>query len=383
MSSGAYADDKALVHRDRLEALKRGEQPYPVHLHLIISDLCDLDCPGCAYRWSGYSSNQLFGVKRADGSVDNNPARMLSLDLIKTVLDDCAVMGTKAVEFTGGGEPTIHPHAREAIEYAQQLGLETALITNGLHLQRIGEAAVRGQWLRVSIDAATPMTYSVVRPSVGGPRESSFGKALKGIEWAVQQRLELGTPCSIGFGFVVQAENWRELYSAAKLAREVGADNIRISGAFSPQGDAYHANYRQQAMEMEAHAIQAFDGLPAAGGRKFRVHGRFKEKLSDLSAPPDYQSCWYQHLTTYLGGDGNLYRCCVTAYNRLGLIGNVQEAGGLRALWDSHMKRTKYARFDARACPRCQFNDRNRAIDGALAGDVLPPPPNSVHPFFV
>lgn len=377
-SSGAYAPNKILAHPDRLKVLRAGGRPYPVHLHLIISDLCNLSCRGCAYRMDGYSSNQLFSILNADGTKNQNPPRFLETALVESVLRDCVEMGTRAVEFTGGGEPTVHPEAKRLLEYAQDLGLETALITNGILLPRVGDVAVKGQWLRISIDAATEKTYGTVRAGVGGPQGENLRKAIRAVEWARERRDALGTDCVIGVGFVVQKENFRELYEAVGMYREAGADNVRVSALFTPEGDAYFDGWREEALEIEAAVQKDFHN------GEFKVYGRLSEKLSDLQAPPDYPRCWYQEMTTYLAGDGNLYRCCVTSYNKQGHIGNVREAGGLKALWDSQEKREAFDGFDARTCPRCQFSDRNRAINAAVTAPAEPTmPAGFVHPDFV
>jgi intein/homing endonuclease len=47
MSDGVYSPAKAAAFPERIAALARGEQINPVHLHLILSDLCSLDCPKC------------------------------------------------------------------------------------------------------------------------------------------------------------------------------------------------------------------------------------------------------------------------------------------------------------------------------------------------
>lgn len=377
MSTGAYSPDKILAHPHRLLELRRGNQPFPIHLHLILSDLCNLDCPGCAYRMAGYPSSELF-VEKHDGAVNRNPARFLDTDLVRSVLEDCAMMGTHAIEFTGGGEPTLHKDCGALIDYAQCLGLDTALITNGIMLHHIGDPAVKTKWLRVSLDAASPETYMTVRPSLGGGRAMLYARVIENLRWAVEAKKRLDSDCTIGVGFVVQERNWHEIVEAARLAYNVGADNIRISGLFTPAGETYHGAYRQQAEALEKEAMARFDGKNG-----FRVYGRFHEKLEDLHARPDYTTCWYQHVTTYLGADANLYRCCVTSYNRHGYIGSVKEAGGLRKLWESAEKKNLFDLFDARSCPRCQFNDRNRAIEHAVRAREVEPVPELQHKNFV
>lgn len=371
-----YASDKAAAFPDRLLTLREGSIPYPVHLHLIVSDLCNLDCPGCAYRMSGYTSNEMFSGP--DG--ERNPNRMLAYETVMRVLGDCAAMGTKAVEFTGGGEPTVHPDLAKFIEYAHSLSLDTALITNGLRLKPLIPLVVNSKWVRISIDAATSATYAGVRPSFGTAHESNFRKTVEALSALRNARDRLGTDCVIGAGFVVQRENWHEILDAVRLYREAGADNVRISGLFTPAGEAYHEPYREEALALERKAVDLYDSVGA-----FRVFGRFSEKVADLHAPPDYPDCHYQKFTTYVGGDGNVYRCCVTSYNRQGFLGALADHGGsLKKLWDDEITRKRLQHFDARTCVRCQFNDRNRAIDAMLkappqaAPAVLP-----VHASFV
>lgn len=326
--------------------------------HTYVAD--GLVVHNCAYRLEGYPSNQLFAEHG-----DNNPKRFLPDHILDRVVKDCVEMGTTGLEVTGGGEPTLHPRIVPLLTQAQEAGLKTALITNGLTLGRqdLLYRAAKCAWVRISIDAASDAMYDLVRPSLGGAPSKNFRNVLGHLGRLSILRDDVSSPvdCVIGAGFVVQKQNWREIYAAARMYRDHGADNIRISGCFTPQGDAYFNGWKDQALELEQRAIADFD---KPGG--FRVYGRLGEKIADLHAPPDYQDCWYQRFTLYLGADANLYRCCVTSYNKLGLLGNVVEAGGLKALLDRPEVQEKLRSFDARTCPRCQFNDRNRAIAKAL-----------------
>lgn len=371
MSGGAYSPDKAAAFPDRLLQLRA--HPYPVHLHLVLSDLCNLDCPGCAYRLKGYSSNELFD----DGT--RNPRRFLATKMVKQILDDCAQMGTKGIEFTGGGEPTLHRDLGALLRYAQELGLDTALVTNGLRMGGLYETAARCQWVRISVDAASDHTYSRVRPSLGGGDGRNLQRVLAAMEQLRKTVDAERAGCTIGAGFVVQRDNWREIHEAVRLCRDHGAHNVRVSGLFTPEGAAYHAPHFEAARELEQRAVADFDG------EGFRVYGRFGEKVDDLrDGAPDYRTCHYQRLTTYVAGDGRLYRCCIQAYSRLGFLADLREHGGsLKAAWDSVAVRHALMDFDARGCVRCQFNDRNRAIARLLEQRQVHHPDAVVHPSFV
>src|SRR6185436_9951432 len=82
----------------------------------------------CAYRSSnGFSIEQFAGVNG-----EKNPNRKITTAKAIEILDDCGSLGVKAIQFTGGGEPTVHPDHLLIFEYAQNMGLETSLVTNGV-----------------------------------------------------------------------------------------------------------------------------------------------------------------------------------------------------------------------------------------------------------
>ena len=77
----------------------------PAQVQLILSDLCNHDCSFCAYRLSGYTSNMNF----ADVDGNKNPRRMIPTEKALEIVKDCSTLGVQGLQFTGGGEPTVHP----------------------------------------------------------------------------------------------------------------------------------------------------------------------------------------------------------------------------------------------------------------------------------
>ncbi|NUQ66112.1 MAG: SPASM domain-containing protein [Pirellulales bacterium] len=165
---------------------------------------------------------------------------------------------------------------------------------------------------------------------------------------------------SIGIGFVVMRDNWPEVVEAARVARELGVDNFRISAIFQPDNERYFAGWYEQAQALCRKAEEQ-------ATEDFRVFNLFGERLEDLRRQqPDYAFCGYQHFTTYIGADLNVYRCCNTAYNTRGRIGSIRQCR-FRDLWRSAAKEADFTSFDARACRRCQFNRKNRMVLYAIA----------------
>ena len=333
-----YSTLKAFRFQDRLAGIESGTARAPVHVQIILSDLCNQACHFCAYRDPSYTSSQLFHI---DG--DYNPKRYLPFDKLIEVLDDCKAMGVRAIQYTGGGEPTVYPRFQDAVDAATDRGLQWALVTNGVLSK--GRDFSTAAWIRVSLDAATPATYSRIRRVP----EDHFHKACQTIR-----------RYGCGVGFVVTPENWGEIVEATALARSLGASNIRIGAQFSSEDESLFDGFRSQASALAREA----ESLSEPG---FEVVNRFDEKLAELEdGNPDYDRCRYQYFTTYIGADQNLYRCCVYAYNPHGFIGSIKERR-FRDVWpEAH---ASFASFSARACERCQFQSINRSINDVLSHD--------------
>jgi MoaA/NifB/PqqE/SkfB family radical SAM enzyme len=343
MSAVAYSNLKAAWHLDEVLALREKRRFAPPHVQLILSDLCNQDCSFCAYRMSsGFSSENFAGP---DG--ERNPNRKIPTAKALEILDDCAALGVKAVQFTGGGEPTVHPEHMLIFEHALSLGLKCALVTNGTRLAPgFAEVFSRFDWIRVSLDAGTASTYASIR----GSRPHIFEKVLDNVRTLVRT-----CPGVVGVGFVVTPENWREIEPGVAAAAATGAAYIRISAMFSKDFTTPFVSIYDEIKVAIAHAQSRF------ANATFEVIDLFGERLSDLTQhAPDYPICGYQHFNVYVGGDLKVYRCCNTAYTNLGEVGNLAEQT-FRAWFET--SDAAYFSFDARSCSVCQFNNKNRAIN--------------------
>lgn len=334
MNAVEYSDLKPAWHTRDVEMLRMGKRIVPPHVQLILSDLCNHDCPWCAYRMTGYPSNQHFGEA---GS--NNPKRFIPTSKAFEILEDCATLGVQSVEFTGGGEPTVHPDHLEIFDRANAHGLKLALVTNGCLLRdRWEQILKRFSWIRVSLDAGTPETYAAVRRTT----PVNFGRALANIA-----RLSaLGGP-KIGVSFIVMKENAHECGEAARLAKLAGAESIRFAAFFSTDRN-YYADW-----DPEAEIPTSTDD--------FRIINMVEQRRRDLVSRPDYDRCGYQHFNVYIGGDQNIYRCCDTAYNDRGNLGSIKNRR-FKDWWSDPATAKLYREFDAKGCDLCAFNGKNRVL---------------------
>lgn len=329
-----YSPLKALKYPDRIDGIRAGQKRGPVHVQIILSDLCNQACHFCAYRDPNYTSSKLFHVNG-----NYNPNRMLPYEKVIEILDDCKDMGVQAIQLTGGGEPTIHPKFDVVVSEAKARGFKLGLVTNGVRQRDLSAF----DWVRVSLDAAYGATYAKIR----GVDASAFNSALKTVQ-----------TYKTGVGFVVTPENWKEAFAGVVLAKSLGASNVRLGAQFSAGGLDLFEGFRDAAYDL----CKKAETLSCDG---FEVINRFSEKMGDLAqGKPDYQRCGYQFFTTYIGADQNLYRCCIYAYNPHGLIGSIKDK-----LFKDVWFQSDLGGFDARGCERCQFNTINRAINDVVDPD--------------
>lgn len=353
-----YGALKAARHPNKILELRQGKQPYPVHVQLIISDYCNQYCNFCAYRTKGYSSSELFGEKDLGGEVNRNPKRMIPPEKIWEIISDCKEMGVKAIQLTGGGEPTVHPNFDEVCAGVFEAGIDLAVVTNGLLIRpktRRLELLARSCWTRISVDCGSAETYARIR-----------GVPAKELEVVGNNVASLavfpGRRCLLGIGFVVTKNNYREIASGCELFKSWGVDNVRISALF--QNDEVHY-FEGLLDEIVGQIVEA----KTLEDSNFRVIDNFGVRFADLAVgSPDYSLCGFMHLGTYIGGDQNVYTCCMNAYSQRGLIGSIKERS-FKALWDSQLKQEFYEVFDPRKCVRCMYNDKNRAVV-----DLVEPP---------
>lgn len=336
-----YSALKAAWHTHDIARLRAGEGIVPHQLYLIVSDLCNQDCDFCTYRSAQGWGSENFGADTGKG-FSMNPNRKMPTAKAVEILDDCAELGVRAVQFTGGGEPTVHPDFKNIVGHALKLGLEVGLVTNGT--KRLPDnVASRVAWIRVSVDAGMESTYERTRHSKLWPKMLDNLRAYSA----------LAGP-RVGASFVTTRDNYGELFKFCDLMKSLGVPYVKISANLSTDGVAHYDGILDDIMRQVAAARRHL-----ANGA-FKIVNVFERRLEDLRiGRPLHAFCGQQRFAGYIGGDLKVYRCCNTAYTKQGEIGDLS-----RMRYKDWLKGSSEAfdNFDARSCRHCQFHDKNETI---------------------
>lgn len=193
---------------------------------------CNLQCVSC---WL-YSPFLNEDKPRSDWL-----KRELSKDILMRLIDDLALLQTKKIRFTGGGEPFLYSNLLDVIDYARKKGMAVALTTNfGMasknQIQRLIDLGI--EELAISLWAANPDTYQKVHP---GTKAAYFETIRENLLYLKEQRNSLPR---VTFANVIMNSNYDDFEAMYRFGIECGADAIyfTLADVFSHQTDQFLLN---------------------------------------------------------------------------------------------------------------------------------------------
>src|SRR5437773_2140886 len=121
-------------HFNRVAELRQTGDTFPVLIEVNLTNYCNESCRWCISAYSHLGNpgmtpdEKRVRLVRLDESpaVSGHPGRRRGLDvgILVSFLGRARAKGLRAVTFSGGGEPTTHPHFLDAVRGAAELGLE-------------------------------------------------------------------------------------------------------------------------------------------------------------------------------------------------------------------------------------------------------------------
>ena len=105
---------KLMHHPMHLAKLVNNERPFPIHLEVDLTNICNHSCYFCNCADTLASDNSI-----------------LKYEILIERLKEAYNMGSRGISFTGGGEPVMHPKFAEISRVCKDIGYDLGLITNG------------------------------------------------------------------------------------------------------------------------------------------------------------------------------------------------------------------------------------------------------------
>jgi MoaA/NifB/PqqE/SkfB family radical SAM enzyme len=341
-----YSSSKVFYFPDRLRKIAEGAMPAPIHVRLKPTNRCNHRCAYCCFR---NPELYLGETMQEDDEIPQAKMRELVADLVD--------MGVRAVTFSGGGEPLCYPHIGESVNALTEGGIKLAMLTNGARLN--GEIAdllaQRATWVRVSIDAVDPAEYARVR-SVGPGEFDRVCDNMRAFA-SIPERV-----CVLGANLIVTRENSGDVLRFLQLARELGIDHVKVSGAVVSTRP--EENYRYIAAFHDAVKAQIREAQATLTGEHFTVIDKvhFPDSTRE-SFVREYTWCPMARCLTVIAADQNVYACQDKAYTSDGLLGSIREQR-FAELWSSAALHDRLQRLNpSRDCRHhCVSHGKNLAL---------------------
>lgn len=303
----------------------------PLVVEWDTTEACNLACPGCI----------------SEDLVCNSTS--FSRDRLLEIASELYNMGVKAVVLIGGGEPLAHPAVGDLIEYLGSHDINIGITTNGCFIPKYMDIIAKHvSWTRVSMDAATPETFSQLRPSKDGTNQFSFiVKAMKDLSKIKKGRL--------GFSFLIRTEadgfgitsNIHEIYDAAILAKEIGCDYFEVKPSYSYVGGQDHALVIHSKERMQQ-AKDQIEKLKKLDGDSFKVLTAINlgDSLDCVEKKQDkkYTDCPAAHLRTLICPSG-VFVCPYWRGKEPFRIGDATKQS-MQEIWNSNRRAEVMSRLD-------------------------------------
>ena len=334
---------KILAYPQTLNYLITGQEVAPINIEINITNQCNHNCIWCTY-----------------GYLHNN-GDTLSVEVVRKVLREAHDLGVKSVTWTGGGEPTVHKNFNDLILCAKELGFKQGLNTNGylLNSQTIPFITENFSYVRFSVDAATPITLQKCH----GTKEKDFSVITHNIQEMCTERKLRKSKCVIGFSFLIDSSNYKEIVPAVELAKNLGVDYIQLKPIVHYDRDNSQFSCTSKIWDYIA---RAFEQAKHFESDQFSVHildHKFRNiQLENENYGRQYTKCVGCNLLASIGANGAVDLCCAYKGMAEWAVGNIYTQS-LDEIWFGDKRRQLRDSVDIRLCPpMCKADEINRLL---------------------
>jgi GTP 3',8-cyclase len=339
MSGSGYGIDshKLHYHVDRVNDWLKGKDIYPIYMEVAPAGGCNQRCIFCGLDYTSHR------------------AQFLETATWRKFIKEAASRGLKSVLLSGEGEPLLHPEISEFPLSAAKEGVDVAIATNGsLMTKDISEKVLPYlSWLRVSVDAATEKTYSLVH----GVRGGHFRTVVKNLDQAVRIKKKNGYKVTIGAQFLLLNENIKDVKKAAIIAREAGLDYFSVKPY-----SKHPLSVNEAGTEVDYEGLLKLEGkLKGLSNNDFSVIFRKSAIKRKLSEKP-YEKCLGLPFWAYISSWGDVYPCSTFLGLKKYCLGNITRHG-FREIWEGGRRESVMKvlnKMDARKCRElCRLDEIN------------------------
>jgi len=327
---------KIVVHSNRVLDYFKGKNVDPINIEIDPSNACNHSCPFCI---SGH-----LHLRKFKGTEFFN-RQMMNKQVLMNLVKDLSNTNIKSISWTGGGEPTMNPNLKEAINYIKENSeIDMGMFTNGSMLERFDlfNTVVNSlKWIRISMDAGKSQSYDKLRAT---NKSNNFQVILNNIKKLIEIKKMNKSKITIGVGFVISRDNFKEIIDFANLFKDLDVDYCQYKPEIIQiERNTFDGNDKNQQISAEFWAKEVLNLLDEASkilGKKFQCNSY---KVSDLIKDKklygrEYKKCIGSQFQPCIGADGEVYVCTNHRGHKDRSYGSLYEKSFLE-IWSNVTKR--------------------------------------------
>jgi len=280
---------KLLHHGIRVERWLKTGHTDPVLFEVAPTGYCNAACPWC-----------LFKGKKDKNRIDRK--------VMIHAIDDMANLGVKALNWSGGGEPTLHPEFEYFVDRAQRQGLQQGLFTNGYEEIPMQKAF---SWIRITVT------------------DKGIGR--------------IKAP-KVPFGICVNQipeQSEEDLVALCAEAQMIGARYFQIRPALV-------GSHKKQPL------IRPPKYLEECRSKGFDVYVT-DYKYREAIRPKEYKACYGYHFCPSIDWKGHLSVCLYLTHKKEYILGDLNKTP-LLDLWPDIKKKVKVIKECQNCCKNHEIN---------------------------
>ncbi len=336
-----YSNLKVFYHHEAVKRIGEGEPVSPIYIRLKPTNVCNHHCAYCTYG-SGDTDN------KTDNRDNINHRDTIPWDKMLEIINDMGTMGVKAVTLSGGGEPLTYPHICEAMDLLKKRQIETSLISNGELLDgMIAERFYDSSWVRISFDSPIKEEYCGLR----GLSLERFDRVISNISSFAKNK---NKECVLGVNFVISKANYKHVYLAAELLKDLGVNNVKFAAVID-NAPGYHKEIKDEVIDQIHKAKEVIED------DSFRIINNYETDCEDKNfTEQPFEKCYTCRMITVIAADSKVYLCHTRAYDSGAALGNLNEIG-FKELWFSDELQQKLKSLEPKKECRnfCAYENRN------------------------
>ena len=332
----AWGDERILTHlpaaRILYESIYKNNPsikiPPPRFISCWISEVCNLDCTYCFF---------------SDTNHDKTHTYIDKYRFIKW-LEEAREEGAESLEFSGGGEPTLHPDFTEIVAAASEMGYALGVITHACNDMPLPLLVGRMKYVRCGLDAATTETHDAIKRNKR--KNYWFPRAIENIREMVRLRDERNPEgFTVGIKVVLNSINFHELDEMVVMAKKLRVNYIQIKREHSSDHDLTDSQIARG--ENRLGYYQEDEGYEFTKVKGTMLHARATVK------------CFMSPIHTVVTATGKILQCCFFEDRPIGTIFQP-----FHEVWGNDQHRAVIEKTTIRECDEvdCRWNTWNRKM---------------------